>query len=400
MIPVSEAERLILETVTLLPEETVALADACGRVLREQLVADRDFPPFDRVAMDGIAIRFEDFQNGIRNFRITGLQAAGSPQQQLIGKGTCLEVMTGAILPEGADVVVRYEDVSLADGHATVELDEVKFRQNIHGQASDRPAGAVLAEPGMKISPAEIGVAATVGKAHIRVSSKPKVAVISSGDELVPVEQVPLPHQIRRSNVHALSAALRQWGVEVSCHHVVDEKEQIRNTLGALLESNHALVLSGGVSMGKLDYLPEVLEELGVEKVFHRIAQRPGKPFWFGRKKGAAVVFALPGNPASSFMCLHRYFQPWLQHCLGQKAETPVYAQLSSDFTFKPPLTYFLQVKLAFDPAGVLTAIPYKGGGSGDLANLVDADAFLELPAGETDFNKGEAYRVWKYRYG
>ncbi len=398
MISVSEAERLIMETAVLLPAERVDLGNAVGRVLREELVADRDFPPFDRVAMDGIAIRFEDFENGIRNFRIAGLQAAGSPQQKLTAKGTCLEVMTGAILPEGADVVVRYEDLTLADGHATVELDEVLLRQNIHGRASDRPAGAILAEPGVRISPAETGVAATVGKARLEVSAMPKVAVISSGDELVPVDQKPLPHQIRRSNVHALSAALRQWGVEVNCHHVLDEKKQIRKTLGQLLESNHALVLSGGVSMGKLDYLPEVLEELGVEKRFHRIAQRPGKPFWFGRKKGAAVVFALPGNPASSFMCLHRYFRPWLQRCLGQHPEDPVYAQLSADFTFKPPLTYFLQVKLHCSASGVLVAEPRKGGGSGDLANLVDSDAFLELPAGETNFYKGQSFRVWKYR--
>lgn len=398
MISVAEAEKLILQTATLLPDETIDLDQATGRVLREALIADRDFPPFDRVAMDGIAIRYEDFQQGIRNFRITGLQAAGSPQLKHAGKATCLEVMTGAILPEGTDVVVRYEDVTLADGHATVEVEEVSLRQNIHGRASDRPAGAVLARPGIRINPAEIGVAATVGKARIRVSERPKVAVISSGDELVPVEQVPQPHQIRRSNVHALGAALRQWGVEVSRHHVVDDKAQIRDTLSKLLESNHALVLSGGVSMGKLDYLPEVLEELGVKKIFHRIAQRPGKPFWFGSKEGAALVFALPGNPASSFMCLHRYFKPWLQHCLGQQSEAPVYAQLASDFTFKPPLTYFLQVKLAFTPAGVLTAIPYKGGGSGDLANLVDADAFLELPADETHFSKGRTFRVWKYR--
>lgn len=398
MISVSEAERLIMETATLLPAETANLDEATGRVLREPLLADRDFPPFDRVAMDGIAIRFEDFQSGIRNFRVSGLQAAGSPQQKLGAPGTCMEVMTGAILPEGADVVVRYEDVTLTGGHATVELTEIKQWQNIHGRATDRHAGAILANPGVCISPAEIGVAATVGKSRLLVSVRPKVAVISSGDELVPVSEQPLPHQIRRSNVHALSAALRQWGVEASCHHVVDEKKQIRSTLAALMENNDALVLSGGVSMGKLDYLPEVLEELGVEKVFHRIAQRPGKPFWFGRKKGAAVVFALPGNPASSFMCLHRYFQPWLQRTLGQNPSPPNYARLSADFSFPPPLTYFLQVKLHCDEDGVLNAEPRKGGGSGDLANLVDSDAFLELPAGEKAFLKGQSFRVWNYR--
>lgn len=398
MISVFEAERLIMETVRLLPVEVVDIGQAVGRVLREELKADRDFPPFDRVAMDGIAIRFQDFQNGKRNFRITGLQAAGSPQMKSMGHGTCLEVMTGAVLPEGTDTVIRYEDITLSNGHATVELDEVHLRQNIHGRATDRQQGDNLVSPGVCISAAEIGVAATVGKSKLKVSAAPKVVVISSGDELVPVDQHPLPHQIRQSNVHSLSAALQKWDATVSCHHVIDDKEQIRKTLGGLLDANDALVLSGGVSMGKLDYLPEVLEELGVKKLFHRIAQRPGKPFWFGQKVNGAVVFALPGNPASSFMCLHRYFYPWMQRCRGMETSEVVIARLSEDFSFKPSLTYFLQVNLNFDMDGVLWAKPCAGGGSGDLANLVDTDAFLELPAEPSNFLKGQSFRVWKYR--
>lgn len=398
MISVSDAEKMIMETASLLPTQEVGLEAALGRVLREVIIADRDFPPFDRVAMDGIAIRFEDFQKGVRNYRITGLQAAGNPPLKWAGEGTCLEVMTGAILPQGVDVVVRYEDATLANGHATIELDEVFVGQNIHQRGSDRPSGALLVKPGVCISPAEIGVAATVGKTRLQVTVKPRVAVISSGDELVPIEQQPLPHQIRQSNVHALSAALRSWGVEVSCHHVFDDKKQIKSTLNELLLTNHALILSGGVSMGKLDYLPEVLTELGVKKVFHRVAQRPGKPFWFGCMQEGAVVFAFPGNPVSSFMCLHRYFKPWLQRCLGQIPEQSVFAQLTSDFTFKPALTYFLQVKLSFDQSGLLQAEPRMGGGSGDLANLVDTDAFMELPAGESEFFKGQNFRVWRFR--
>ncbi|MCB9337904.1 MAG: molybdopterin molybdotransferase MoeA [Lewinellaceae bacterium] len=398
MITVQEATRIVLEANISLPNEIVPLHLSLGRVLREDLVADRDFPPFDRVAMDGIAIHFDAFNSGQRAFPVEGIQAAGTPQQVLQKRENCMEVMTGAVLPANADTVIRYEDLEMKDGLAQIVIEKVARGQNIHTKAADRKTGDTILKAGVKISPAEVGVAATVGEPELRVARQPKIAIVSTGDELVDVEQTPLPHQIRKSNVHTMAAALSRWGFPSYLFHLPDDKAAMAATLSMLLQNHDALLLSGGVSMGKFDYLPAVLEELGVVKLFHKVSQRPGKPFWFGRRENGAVVFAFPGNPVSGYMCLHRYFQPWLWESLGLPAFEERYAVLADDFFFKPNLTYFLQVKLQFGNDGRTVAVPVEGGGSGDLANLVDADAFLELPMERQAFKRGEVFPLFNYR--
>ncbi len=397
MITVEQATDIILQHVFSFGEEIVPFNEARGRVLRETLVADRDFPPFDRVSMDGIAIRHEAFAAGQRTFFIEGIQAAGMPPLVLMGANNCLETMTGAVLPQHTDTVVRYEDLEIREGKATILTEDVTEGQNIHRQGTDRRQGETIVQAGRKVAPGEIGVAATIGKTSLQVAALPNVAVISSGDELVEVGDLPLPHQIRRSNVHSLAAALAAWGVRADLLHLRDDREEIEALLSGCLEKYDALILSGGVSMGKFDFLPTAFEALGVRELFHKVAQRPGKPFWFGRGDQTAV-FALPGNPVSTFVCLHRYFRPWLRACMGEQPFKPQYAVLETDFFFKPALTYFLQVKLAYREDGVTVARPIAGKGSGDLANLADADAFLELPADRQDFKKGEAFPVIMYR--
>ena len=397
MITVEQATNIILSNPLSFGEETVPLHLATGRTLQEDLIADRDFPPFDRVSMDGIAFAFEVFEKGKRAFKIEGLQAAGAPQMSLGEPANCLEVMTGAMLPIGTDTVVRYEDLEIKNGTAIVQIENVIAQQNIHYKGIDKVLGSVIVKKRKVISPAEIGVAATIGKTHLRVATMPKVAIISTGDELVDVGETPLPHQIRKSNVHNLASAVFQWGIKPNLFHLPDEKEAIRKILSEVLQSHDALLLSGGVSAGKLDFVPDALEELKVEKLFHKVSQRPGKPFWFGRSDRAAV-FAFPGNPVSTFMCLSRYFRPWLRASLGLPPFEEIYAVLGADFYFKPDLTYFLQVKIAFGKNGQLTGTPIEGKGSGDLANLVEADAFMELPRGKQHFSKGEIYPIIFYR--
>ena len=397
MTTVEQATQIILSNTFSFGEETVPFHLANGRILKEDLIAGRDFPPFDRVSMDGIAFQFDCFKKGKHSFKIEGLQAAGAPQLNLNHNENCLEVMTGAMLPNGTDSVVRYEDVLIENGVATVQVDSVKFGQNIHQKGTDRLAGTLIVKQGCKISPAEIGVAATVGKTHLKVLKQPKVAIISTGDELVDVGENPMAHQIRKSNVHNLAAAVSEWGIMPDLFHLPDEKGAIHKILSKLLESHDALLLSGGVSMGKLDFIPVVLEELKVKKLFHKVSQRPGKPFWFG-KSDSAVVFAFPGNPVSSFACLNRYFFPWLRVSWGLPAFEEKYAVLGKDFYFKPDLTYFLQVKVGFEKNGKMTAFPIEGKGSGDLANLVDADAFMELPKGRNGFQQGESFPLFFYR--
>lgn len=374
------------------------LGESLGHVLREDLVADRDFPPFDRVTMDGIALVYNSFATGKRDFKVEGIQAAGDPQKALKSESACLEVMTGAILPKGTDTVIRYEDLNLTNETASVVLSSLSKGQNIHRKGHDRKEGDLIVKKGAVISPAEIGVAATIGKNELWVANLPKVAIVSTGDELVDVKETPLPHQIRKSNIYTIQALLQSRGLLSVCFHLDDDKNAIEIALEAAIEKFDVLILSGGVSKGKFDFIPDALEKLGFEKHFHKVSQRPGKPFWFGTHKKGMRVFALPGNPVSSFMCACKYFLPWLNKSLGLDPEGAIFAELAEDFKFMPKLTYFLQVRTSYSQSGKLTAYPEEGHGSGDLANLTLADAFLELPAEKEVFNKGEVYPLIPFR--
>ena len=396
MISVQEASNIIMKAARPLGTITVPLAEATGKILQESLAADQDFPPFDRVMMDGIALNMEAWQNGRRVFKIQGMQTAGAPPLTLESSTNCLEVMTGAMLPQGTDVVVRYEDISVEDGTARVNIEELEGWKNIHKKGTDKQKGEVLLAKGTPISPAEIAVLATVGRSMVKVSKWPRVAIISTGDELVDVSEIPEPYQIRRSNSYALQSALHEWGVAAKMHHLPDDKDQMLEALRQILEDNDCIIMSGGVSKGKRDYVPEALDQLGVQQLFHRVKQRPGKPFWFGTAPGEKAVFAFPGNPVSAFMCFYRYFRPWLLLSAGISQDRQ-FAVLGKDFEFFPDLTYFLQVKVK-NQDGRLTADPVAGRGSGDLANLLQADAFLELPAEQEIFRAGEPYPLVVYR--
>lgn len=398
MITIQQATKIVLENTIDLQTETVKLENAIGRQLREDLIADRPFPPFNRVAMDGIAIRFTDFENGQRTFPIVGVQAAGSPQLSISENGVCAEVMTGAMLPKGVDTVIRYEDILIKNGQARIQIETIKNGQNVHEKGTDRVEGETLVKAGQLISSAEIGVAATVGKSELQVTKLPKVAIISTGDELVNINETPEPYQIRSSNVYTISSLLKQHQIQAELFHIVDNQQTTIEKLEILLNDFNVLILSGGVSKGKFDYIPAALEALKVEKLFHRVRQKPGKPFWFGKNAANKVVFALPGNPASSFMCTNRYFLPWLRASMNLEPFDYQYVALAEDFYFKANLQCFLQVKLSYQKNGQITAKPVAGRGSGDLANLADVDGFLELPAEQAEFKKGEVYPFIRFR--
>lgn len=399
MITVEQAEKLILENTISIPTEKVSIDAALGRILAENLCADRDFPPFNRVTMDGIAIQFAQLEAGQTTFEIEATAAAGNSQKTLQNAQNCLEVMTGAMIPLNTDMVIRYEDLSISEKTVKIVADFSIFRegQNIHPKGSDRKTGDVIVPKGRKLSPAEIGVAATIGKHEILVQRKLRAIIISTGEEIVPITETPLPHQIRTSNGFALQASLKNWGLETENVLLPDNQEIIEQKIAAFMETFDVLILSGGVSAGKFDFVPQSLENQGVKKLFHKVSQRPGKPFWFGKSAMGTMVFALPGNPVSTFMCLNRYFKKWLETSQGLENQQ-LTAELSEDFTFKPELTFFLQVKLSYAPTGKILASPVEGHGSGDLANLVEADAFLELPLERSSFKKGEAFKVFVYR--
>ena len=402
MISVSEATDIILST-TLKPEiEEVALSQAIGRILMAPITADRDFPPYDRVTMDGIGINYTSFANGKVSFPIDDIQFAGEPAKSLSNPAHCLEVMTGAICPPGIDTVIPFEWIKIEEQNgrrvATLVEKEVKQHQNIHAQGLDRKQGELLADIGANISPAEIAVAASVGKTHLSVAKPFKVALITSGDELVPVSENPLPHQIRTSNVPMIHAALREMQIEADNFHFQDNRQQIQDAMAKIIDEYDVLILSGGVSRGKADHIPAVMEALGVEKLFHKIRQRPGKPLWFGKIGDKTRVFALPGNPVSTFVGFNRYVRPWLVQSMGGKTFQPMQASLIEDFQFGLALTYFLQVKINTNAVGKLIARPVDGHGSGDFANMLRADGFLELPEEKDLFRAGEVYNFIPFR--
>jgi molybdopterin molybdotransferase len=396
MITVEEAEHIILGQVADHGTETVPFQDAVGRVLAEDIAADRDIPASDRATMDGIAIRFSEFQKGVRSFKIKAMQAAGDAPVELTDNNTCVEIMTGAALSASVDTVVRYEDIRISEGAATVQIEAIKQGQNIHRKGADRKPGDIIVPVHAVVSPAVIGAAAFTGRETLLVKKKPRIIVISNGDELVDVSDTPPAYKIRRSNSYTIKAALQQCSLDADLLHLPDDEKIIETKLADCLASYDVLILSGGVSMGKYDLLPQALEKRSVQKLFHKVQQKPGKPFWFGTHPQGARVFAFPGNPVSTFMCFYRYFIPWYRACMGLKEEM-LYAVLSADYHFQAPLQYFLQVKLHVNEAAQLIATPVKGNGSGDLANLTDADAFMELPLKLDIFKKGDTFRVWPF---
>ncbi|GAB3253053.1 molybdopterin molybdotransferase MoeA [Larkinella harenae] len=398
MISVSEAYSVVLNHPLSVPTEAIPLAAAAGRVLREPLRADRDLPPFDRVSMDGIAIAYAAWLGGQRQFRVAGAQFAGQPAQTLTDKTACVEVMTGAMLPAGADTVIRYEDMRNTDGMAQILLDTVEKGQNVHHQATDRKQSEELVTAGTRLGPAEMAVAASVGKATVLVSKRPRIALISTGDELVDVAETPKPYQIRRSNTYLLQTVLQNAGAETVLLHLPDEADTMLTKLKPILDNFDALVLSGGVSAGKADFVPGVMEQLGVRQRFHQVAQRPGKPLWFGSSDQGKVAFGLPGNPVSTFLCAYRYLLPWLQASLGLPVGEPPVAQLSRGLSFAPKLTYFVPVSLSLTGEGVWQAEPLPGSGSADYANLLRCNGFMELPPDRSEFGAGEAFPVFTFR--
>jgi molybdopterin molybdotransferase len=395
MISVSEATSIILSHSIETGQQEISIQEASGRILREEVIADRDFPPFDRVAMDGIAINFESWMKGVRQFLVEDIQAAGQQSKRLTRAESCMEVMTGAMLPIGADTVIRYEDLEIKDRKATLLIKEVQKGDNLHRQAQDAKKNELLLTAGIKISPAEIALMASVGMKKISVSSFPKTAIISTGDELVPVDLIPLPYQIRRSNSYALQASLLEMGCVADQYHIPDQPEILETEVRKILSHYELIIFSGGVSKGKFDFVPQTLEQNGIQKRFHQVSQKPGKPLWFGTSS-RHVVFALPGNPVSTYMCFYRYIKPWLMKSLGGHIERKT-AVLAKDFSFKPPLTYFLQVNIQ-NEKGQLLAYPKAGGGSGDFANLKDVHGFIELPAESSEFKAGQVFDYYSFR--
>jgi molybdopterin molybdotransferase len=388
MLTPAQAETLIEQHLTCLPIESLPLTQAAGAVLRENIYAERDQPPFDRVAMDGIAVSTAGA--GVGRLRVVGMQAAGDPPRTLHDPETCIEIMTGAMLPSGCDAVVPVEQIQRTGDIAEIGRRTVQPWQNVHRRGSDCRQGTLLLAAGTRLSAPEVAIAAGAGMARLRVSAQPMIVVISTGNELVEPGETIAPHQVRRSNAYGITAALRQHGfARIADDHVIDDEARLTERLGFHLRTHDVLILSGGVSMGRHDLVPRVLEKLGVSLVFHHIAQRPGKPMWFGVSQSGPAVFALPGNPVSTLVCLSRYVLPALRSAMGQVPAPPPRITITAPVEVKAPLAFYVPVTLRTDEWGRTSAEPRPTNGSGDFTALAGTDGFVELPPGPNTFPKG-----------
>jgi molybdopterin molybdotransferase len=390
VVSTHEALDSILDNLYQPQTEELELAQSLNCILAEDIKASRDYPPFDRVCMDGIAVHHEAL-NKKRPifFKKEKTQAAGEDISILKDQHNCIEIMTGAILPKNTDSVIPYELLEKTD-EGFVLNDNYPAHRNIHKQGKDFKCNEIILKKGHYIRSPEIAVLASEGYSRVKVYRKPKVAIISSGNELVEIDKTPAQHQIRMSNAYMLQAELDKLSFRSTRFHFNDNENEIKKLMAEIFSDYELILISGGVSKGKFDLIPKVLEQLGVRKEFHRVRQKPGKPFWFGLNK-SCTVFAFPGNPASSLLCYKLYFESWFMNSFGIQKFQEHY-KLTEDFRFDADLSYFAQAKI-IEKNHIRYAQIKQGNGSGDMFNLTEVDGFIELPAGQTHFDKDSYYR-------
>jgi molybdopterin molybdotransferase len=400
MISVEQAEALIAQQIKPTQMVNCFLENVAGEILRIDVCTERDEPPFDRVMMDGIAMHHSSVANGQRRYVVQAVQAAGEPPQKLKRDDACIEIMTGAVLPKGCDCVIPVEDIEMSDGR--VELRDgvaPKAGQYIHRRGSDRACGARVLEAGTLLGAAEVAALAASGQASVSVAQRPRISVISTGDELVnpgtPIES----YQVRRTNPYGVVAALRIAGfTDTHSAHVPDEPSVMRREIEAHLSQSEVVVLSGGVSMGKHDHVPAIMDSMGVTVHFHRVAERPGKPLWFGTGADGQLVFALPGNPVAVQVCLYRFVLPALERMLGRTSGLAEQVELAAAVEFAPRLTWFLPVRLQASTQGTMLAQPNPPKTSGDVMSLAGTDGFVELAAEQMRFPAGYVVPLFRWR--
>jgi molybdopterin molybdotransferase len=393
MISVDEALRLLAEAVRAagpLPAEEVDLPVAAGRILRERIVADRDLPPFTRSAMDGYAVRAADTAAAPVRLEVIEEIPAGRPPARAIGAGQASRIMTGAMIPEGADAVQMVEKTAPDGAGAVRILEPVRAGEHVRRAGEDLTAGSELLEPGAWIGPAALGLLASCGRARVAVSRRPRVALLPTGDELVPVSAEPAPSQIRESNAHALAPLVdASGGLAFLWPIVADRIEPLRAAVSRAMREHDVVVLTGGVSMGDYDFVGEALAQEGVRPLFTRIAIQPGKPCVAGLAgpEGRTLVFGLPGNPVSSLVDFMVFARPALRLLQGATRwrNRHVTVTLPAGLRRHPGRRGYLPASLrepeeAGRPSGPLAAELIPSRGSADLVALSRADALVIAP--------------------
>jgi len=403
MISYAEARRIVAEAAaecfhaTPRKHERVAIEAARGRVLAEPLHADRDAPPFDRSTRDGFAVRAADVVSIPATLKLVGEIRAGAGFSGSVQAGECVQIMTGAAVPAGADSVVMIEHTELSAAAVVVQR-SVQRGANVVQRGSEAKAGAQVLPTGQRLGIADVSIAAQFGHDWLPMFARPRVGILSTGDEIVPVEQLPGPFQIRNSNFISLAAQVAlAGGMPEPLGNAADERGALRERIEEGLKCD-ALVLSGGVSMGKYDLVEAVLRDLGAEFRFDSVAIRPGKPAVFGLCRGKPVL-GLPGNPVSTMVTFELFGIPLVDVLSGAPPRplALVKARARHPIRLKAPLTHFLPAKLNWEEGEVRVA-ELSWQGSGDVAALASADCFLVVPETKLEFAAGDWVDVLPWR--
>ena len=398
MIPVPDAISIVLEKAGPLAAERVALGEALGRVLAEEVCADTDLPPFDRAQMDGYAVRSEDLRETPARLRVVGEAAAGDGWRGTLQRGEAVRIMTGAPLPLGADSVQQVEVTREEEGGEVVEIERATEPGQFYvPRASEIRKGELVLEAGEEINAARMAVLASFGYAEVPVRRRPRVAVLATGTELVQVGERPGEDQIRDSNSYSLAAYAQLAGAVVErLPFASDDPDLLRVEVERAAAASDLLVLSGGVSMGRYDFTKAALRALGAELFFERIALRPGKPTVFARLPGGALVFGLPGNPVSVSVTFNLFARTALRAMQGVRDAAPFEetAVLSRQAKGAAERASYLPAALSTDPEGRLLAEPLKWGGSSDFVAFARAAALVVVPAGVKVAEAGSVVKV------
>lgn len=383
MIPFEEAKKILKENVRRLPVEEVFLDASLNRVLAENIVSDMDMPPFNKAAMDGYACKKADITKELELLEIIG---AGHSPTKDIGAGQCSKIMTGAIVPTGADCIVKVE-------HAEqTESGKIKFKikdtpANIAYHGEDVKKGDLVLKAGTVIKPQHIAILAMVGAYRVKVSAQPKIGVISTGTEIVEPFMVPTGPQIRNSNSYQLCAQIESMGCKATYYGIGrDDPVEIQRMFTTAINESDVVIVSGGLSMGDFDYVPKVIAECGVKILFNRVAIKPGRPTTFGVSPDV-FIFGLPGNPVSTFILFEILIKPFLYLMMGRDASIkPINLPLGETLTRKETSRRsYIPISISLDSK--VHALKYNG--SAHIASLHDADGFIAFPIGVAELKEG-----------
>lgn len=385
MISYEQALQQVILNARSFGKELVCLDDALGRTLAELVYADRDYPPFNRSAMDGIAINFEDFKAGIREYKIAETIYAGQTCPISLQPGSCYKIMTGAAVPPSANAVIRDEDIRVNGWQVTVNTNECNVYKNIEPRGNDLSKDRLALNRYTIITHTTIGLLAALGKHQIWTEKLPLVYVFTTGNEVIQVNEEPSEVQIRNSNQYLLRSLL---GKKVGfCHfeHINDDKDVLKNALSRGMHAD-IMIINGGVSTGDADFIPGVLQSLGIEILFHKVAIKPGKPVLCGKMPAGGMVFALPGNPYSCLVTFKLFIEAYLCSCFGS---VPVIQRFPFSGTRKKKSFFdeFFPVRLNRNSGWIE---PVQINGPGDIRLAFKADGFAKHPAENNSLSDGE----------